>query len=320
VWAHLPPMAKPGMRRFSAFRKQPQVAPFHNSGSNLKLRHSTTRIILRHCLLAVLLVAAQIGLAKAQYKCSSGYQCHYPGCNDRPCLTNRPDSPWCVNGQGEDWCQGDAREGHYLKAHCYIDNVDNGVVTATCKYDNGATNFEGACGEGENRIVFNRTYLNPLGGHCYCPDPPACAAGNYSSNGKSGGGDYACRQCPSGKFQTATGASVCTDCPANFDSPAGSTSFANCSCAAGFLGPSGGPCAPCPTGTYKDIRGSAAACTPCPLPGQGSPKASAYADNCTKTANLTTTQTGGSHKTQTANWIQIMFFIFGTSLVQAQCD
>ena len=51
-------------------------------------------------------------------------------------------------------------------------------------------------------------------------------------------------------------------------------------CLAGFFGPTGGPCAPCPTGTYKNISGSAAACTPCPLPGQWSPKASAYADNC----------------------------------------
>jgi hypothetical protein len=54
----------------------------------------------------------------------------------------------------------------------------------------------------------------------------------------------------------------------------------NCTCAAGFFSPSGGPCAPCPTGTYKNISGSAAACTPCPLPGQWSPKASAYAENC----------------------------------------
>ena len=268
------------------------------SGSNRKLRPSTTRIIPRRCLLAVLLVAAQIGppgaaglcanpAAPCEYKCSSSTQCQYPGCNDKPCS---PEGEYCVNG--------------YWTAACYYVR--------------------------ENRVCYS--VLS-------CPEPPPCAAGNYSRGvGKNGGGDYACQQCPPGKFQTETGASVCTDCPAgkfsetrgassqslckncfaNFDSPAGSTSLANCTCAAGFFGPSGGPCAPCPTGTYKDISGSAAACTPCPL-GQSSPKASAYANNCIFNGT-TTTQRGGSHKTQTANWIQIMFFVFGMSLVHAQCD
>jgi hypothetical protein len=69
----------------------------------------------------------------------------------------------------------------------------------------------------------------------------------------------------------------CDLCPKGFDSSANST---NCYCAAGFFGPAGGPCEPCPTGTYKVDAGFAAACTPCPRSGQWSPMASAYPQNC----------------------------------------
>ena len=63
---------------------------------------------------------------------------------------------------------------------------------------------------------------------------------------------------------------TCQPCPLNFGSPIGSTSVSNCTCAPGFVGPAGGPCTPCPSGTYKKDTGSAAACTPCPVAGQWS--------------------------------------------------
>ena len=106
-----------------------------------------------------------------------------------------------------------------------------------------------------------------------------CPGGKFSET-PGGSSQSTCADCVAGTYSVLAGAGSCTSCPRNFDSPAGSTSLANCTCAAGFFSPSGGPCAPCPTGTYKNISGSAAACTPCPLPGQWSPKASAYADNC----------------------------------------
>jgi len=70
------------------------------SGSNRKLRPSTTRITLLlqdlHCLLGVLLMAAQIGSAQASCaSCSSDSHCQYSGCNDIPCSSN---SFNCVNG------------------------------------------------------------------------------------------------------------------------------------------------------------------------------------------------------------------------------
>ena len=73
---------------------------------------------------------------------------------------------------------------------------------------------------------------------------------------------------------------TCFSCPHNFDAPAGSTSLADCTCAAGYYGPAGGPCEPCPLGTYKDTRGSAAECTACPRSGQWSPQGSDSSSNC----------------------------------------
>ena len=42
----------------------------------------------------------------------------------------------------------------------------------------------------------------------------------------------------------------------------------------------GGPCEPCPAGTYKADAGSAASCTPCPISGQWSPTRSMSPDDC----------------------------------------
>ena len=40
-----------------------------------------------------------------------------------------------------------------------------------------------------------------------CDDPPACVAGEFSPDGKNGGGAYACTSCDPGKFSGA-GASL----------------------------------------------------------------------------------------------------------------
>jgi len=75
-------------------------------------------------------------------------------------------------------------------------------------------------------------------------------------------------------------AQVSFQCPEHSTASVGSTSTSTCTCLAGFFGPDGGPCEPCPTGTYKNTSGSAAGCTACPRSGQWSPRGSAYADNC----------------------------------------
>jgi hypothetical protein len=83
-------------------------------------------------------------------------------------------------------------------------------------------------------------------------------------------------RCGPGYYSPYSGHSTlseaCFPCPFNFRSPIGSSSVSNCTaCAPGFFGPAGGPCTPCPSGTYKQYTGTAAACTPCPLAGQWSP-------------------------------------------------
>lgn len=88
----------------------------------------------------------------------------------------------------------------------------------------------------------------------------------------------ACTACVAGTYKTTAGSSPCLNCSAGQTSPTASTSNASCivsvsHCNAGYTGPSGGDCAPCAHGTYKNATGSVA-CTPCAA-GTYSPTAAA---------------------------------------------
>jgi hypothetical protein len=69
-------------------------------------------------------------------------------------------------------------------------------------------------------------------------------------------------------YSTLTGVSSffdshCIDCPAHSTAVFGSSDVTNCTCNAGFTGPNGGHCSPCPVAKYKDSPGSSA-CHSCP--------------------------------------------------------
>ena len=75
-----------------------------------------------------------------------------------------------------------------------------------------------------------------------------------------------CTECETDTYSTAVGATsidVCTPCPPNTSSPAGSSAASACQCIAGFTGPYGGPCVPCVAGKYKDSTYSGGTCTDC---------------------------------------------------------
>ena len=97
-------------------------------------------------------------------------------------------------------------------------------------------------------------YTGSDGGLC-----TSCAAGKY----KSGAGSASCTACPNGKYSNATGSSTnqtCMSCPVHADSPVGSTVRFNCTCNTGYLGADGGPCNPCPPGTYEDSNKTCVGC------------------------------------------------------------
>ena len=112
-------------------------------------------------------------------------------------------------------------------------------------------------------------YTGPDGGHCQ-----ACLAGTY----KSATGSDACLACNAGSYSGSTasttcqlcasntysheGSALCTNCPGNSESPAGSTVVADCICKEGYTGPDGGHCQACSAGTYKSGTGSGA-CSAC---------------------------------------------------------
>ena len=97
-------------------------------------------------------------------------------------------------------------------------------------------------GEWHDLIYFA---LRALQGVCNSIVPPPCPANTYGDASPS----------------PANGNRNCTACPETLTSVPGS---AKCTlCRAGFTGPEGGPCAPCPAGTYKD-RFWSASCIDCP--------------------------------------------------------
>jgi hypothetical protein len=61
---------------------------------------------------------------------------------------------------------------------------------------------------------------------------------------------------------SARGDPLCSSCPANSDSPPGSSALSSCKCNIGFTGIDGGTCSVCPAGKYKDSIGDSV-CTDC---------------------------------------------------------
>ena len=94
-----------------------------------------------------------------------------------------------------------------------------------------------------------------------CTQTTACSPGCY------GTGDGNCYQCGAGFWKSLTGTTLCRECWYNAGEYAGSncltcTWYSQCTCNKGYLGPDGGPCLACASGTYKDTTGSGG-CTNC---------------------------------------------------------
>ena len=73
----------------------------------------------------------------------------------------------------------------------------------------------------------NSGYTGPNGGPC-----EVCAPGTH----KAAMGSAACNECEAGKFSDADAARLCTNCPLNSNSVAGSDAAQDCACAPGFTG------------------------------------------------------------------------------------
>lgn len=59
-----------------------------------------------------------------------------------------------------------------------------------------------------------------------------------------------CQACPPNTFADETGSIACQLCPSHTSSPTNSHNQSFCECNAGYYGPSGGPCALCPSDNY----------------------------------------------------------------------
>jgi hypothetical protein len=98
-------------------------------------------------------------------------------------------------------------------------------------------------------------YTGPHGDSC-----EACEVGKY----KPLSGSSLCDLCEPGKYMDELAATTCKACPLLTTSLQGQAHVNNCSCIAGYTGPSGlAQCRQCGFGKYKDSFGSFG-CHPCP--------------------------------------------------------
>ena len=70
-----------------------------------------------------------------------------------------------------------------------------------------------------------------------------------------------------------------------------------CNCSSGFTGPNGGPCLPCPLGTYKNNNGSSS-CSMCPANTYSETLASTNTSNCLPCALQSLAPSGTSSRSQ----------------------
>jgi len=103
---------------------------------------------------------------------------------------------------------------------------------------------------------------------------------NAGFSGPNGGGS--CTKCSAGTYKTESGNANCISCPANANSPAGSTALWTCFCTAGSAGQDGGTCTQCVAGKYK-AGGGNANCESCPT-NSASPVGSTISTACECTA------------------------------------
>lgn len=113
---------------------------------------------------------------------------------------------------------------------------------------------------------------------------------NSSHTGLLASESKACMECaPNTYKQTLT---YCENCPANSQSPSGSTAINDCLCNAGYTGTIStvDSCLACDVGTYKSSVGSSA-CTQCPAGKFGSLPAQLFESSCTACPANTTQDT-----------------------------
>ena len=94
-----------------------------------------------------------------------------------------------------------------------------------------------------------------------------------------------CTACAPNTYKTEAGDGLCTTCPVNTTSPAGSSLLSSCQCNTGYTGSDGGPCLACTVSTYKTAVGSAT-CSACPS-NSVSPTGSTLLTSCQCNAGYT---------------------------------
>ena len=127
----------------------------------------------------------------------------------------------------------------------------------------------------------------------------ACPAGSF----KEEKGATKCDACEAGTYSSATASvssDACVTCPANSASAAGSAAANDCVCEPGHTGANGGPCEPCPPGTFKEDIG-AGECTLCESGTYSKASGAASKDTCTLCSAVSSSKSGAGSTTCECN-------------------
>ena len=221
--------------------------------------------------------------------CNAGYYGNYDACQGCAAgtYTNTIGNTICTDcpvgsssltstNDAESDCVADVgyekNDGVYTE--CEIGFYKNTIENAPCtKCLRGSTTASTAATQNTQCECISPNYYGNAGEECLC-------SGGYA-RWHANDHDHAtmrrllshedCNLCEAGKYcpaETDSGgiqllnSDTVSSCPANSNSPVGSSSQTDCICDAGYTGPDGGPCVQCGVGTYKDAAGSQG-CTAC---------------------------------------------------------
>ena len=135
---------------------------------------------------------------------------------------------------------------------------EDGIGSRTCTTCPTGT----YAGPGSDRCISCPIHSNTHGEAAVAASYCECIQGYYSNDFVVD--DASCIACEENTYKDSHGSGLCTSCPTNTISDAGSTELSQCICKVGYTHIENGlACAECEDGTFKNITG-AVECTICP--------------------------------------------------------
>ena len=161
---------------------------------------------------------------RTAYSCSSKADCNYMGCNDQNIVFFKTPVEDMNDAQRQRAAVWPCTSGQSCNTTLNYDCGYHGYFPIMPPHSYG---YWDVCWFGLAKPSAGVQVLGRGNGGANCPDPPHCAAGKFSPDGKNAGGSKACSNCTAGTF-SVEGAKNCTPCAAGTFSAAGESTCTIC--------------------------------------------------------------------------------------------